>query len=60
MAQGKNSDANISSVKLQYAFSSGISPMRCEQRPLVGSSLKDIQEFPEGVKDEIGFALYLA
>ena len=31
-------------------------------KPLVwvGSSLKDLREFPEAVKDEMGFALYLA
>jgi phage-related protein len=31
-------------------------------KPLVwvGSSLKDLREFPEGVKDEMGFALYEA
>lgn len=26
----------------------------------VGSSLKDLREFPEAVKDEMGFALYEA
>ena len=31
-------------------------------KPLVwiGSSLKDLREFPDGVKDEMGFALYEA
>jgi phage-related protein len=26
----------------------------------IGSSLKDLREFPEAVKDEMGFALYEA
>jgi len=35
-------------------------PLSSNYSSLVGSSLKDLREFPEAVKDEMGFALYEA
>ncbi|HYX72861.1 MAG TPA: hypothetical protein VE732_08820 [Nitrososphaera sp.] len=35
-------------------------PLSSNYSSLVGSSLKNLREFPEAVKDEIGFALYEA